>query len=151
MKDWTKARPKHNRVNSKCFSYIWAFGAFGGIIWAPVGLDRPTLTTLLLPLRHKISVPATLFNKSFRVLGIFHIPESLFTFPATHTACIGNSFREFNPGTSFLAWAASWNFGASLCEPLILVSFTFANTSSTWMVSHYPVTATGYYFMAELR
>lgn len=54
MKDWTKARPKHNRVNSKCFSYIWAFVAFVGIIWAPVGLDRPTLT-VLLPLGHKIS------------------------------------------------------------------------------------------------
>lgn len=54
MKDWTKARPKYNRVNSKCFSYIWAFGAFVGIIWAPVGLDRPTLT-ILLPLGHKIS------------------------------------------------------------------------------------------------
>lgn len=151
MKDWTKARPKHNRVNSKCFSYIWTFGTFVGIIWAPVGLDRPTLT-VLLPLGHKISVPATFFNKSFQVLGIFHIPGSLFTFPASHTACLGNSFREFNPGTSFLASAASWNFSASLCEPPFLcLSRLQKLVLHEWCHVILSQPRGLYYFMAELR
>lgn len=105
-----------------------------------------------VPLGQKISVPATFFNKSFQVLGIFHIPGSLFTFLASHTACLGNSFREFNPGTSFLASAVSWNFSASLCEPPFLcLSRLQKLVLHEWCHVILSQPRGLYYFMAELR